>query len=155
MKIELTQTDRKRFQHLVMAAIDNELSPPEQIEFDHFIKTYDECKQEWQEYQKMKEVTNKMRLKSPSSEVWDSYWRTVYNRIERSVAWILISVSCTILLIYLGFKAVESLLADSNIVGIVKVAVLLAVAGFMILFISVVREKFFTGKSDPYKEIQR
>lgn len=155
MKSQLTKSAQERFQKLVMAAVDNELSQEQRAEFERFISTYPECQKEWQEYHKLKEVTQTMKLKSPSSEVWDNYWQRVYNRFERGIAWIIISIGCIILMTYGGFMAVESLLADSDLAGIVKVGILLAIAGFVILFVSVIREKFFTRKSDPYKEIQR
>jgi hypothetical protein len=155
LKSKLTKSDQERFQNLLMTAVDDELVPEEKAEFERFVNSFPECKKEWQEYQKLKEVTKSMRLKSPKSEVWDNYWLNVYNRFERGIAWIIISIGCVILMTYGGFKAVESILADSQIAGIAKVGILLAIAGFVILFVSVIREKFFTHKSDPYKEIQR
>lgn len=155
MKSEFSKSDQERFEKLLMAAVDDELGPGEREEFKRFISTFPTCKKEWRQYQKLKEVTRTMKLTSPPAEVWDNYWKNVYNRIERGIAWIFISISCVVLLTYGGFKAVESILGDSDLAGIIKVAILLAIAGFMVLFVSVIREKFFTQKSDPYKEIQR
>ena len=96
-----------------------------------------------------------MKFKSPPPEVWDTYWQGVYNRLERGFAWILFSIGSVILLTYGGFKAVETIVADPNLATIVKIGLLLVIGGLAALFVSVAREKLFTFRKDPYKEIQR
>ena len=76
-------------------------------------------------------------------------------RLERGLAWILFSIGAIILLTYSGFKAVESIISDPQLAGILKAAILMVIGGSVILLVSVVREKLFTRKSDPYKEVQR
>lgn len=138
-----------------MKSVDEELSPKEQAEFDSFVNKYPECQKEWQKHKKLKEVTKTMKFKSPPAEVWDNYWVNVYNRIERGFAWIIFSIGSIILLTYGGFKAVETIIADPQLEGIVKVGILFAIGGLAMLLVSIVREKLFTRKSDPYKEVQR
>ena len=96
-----------------------------------------------------------MKFKSPLPEVWDKYWINIYNRIERGIGWILFSIGCIILLTYGIFKAIESIIADPQLGGIIKIGILAVITGIVILAVSVMREKLFTKKSDPYKEIQR
>ncbi|MFQ5771319.1 MAG: hypothetical protein ACE5HX_12325 [bacterium] len=155
MSAKLTKFEQQTFQSLLMKAVDGEITPEERAEFNRFIHKYSECQQEWQQFKQLKEVTRTMKFKSPSLEVWDNYWLHVYNRLERGVAWILFSIGCIILLTYGGFKAVEAIIADPQLEGIVKAGLILAIAGLVILLVSVVREKLFTRKSDPYKEVQR
>jgi len=152
---QISKSDRERFHSLLMGAVDAELTSEEQAEFDRLVAKYAEFQEEWQQYQKLKEVTQTMKFKSPPDEVWDRYWVNIYNRFERGITWILVSIGSVILLTYGLFKAVESLLADTQVVGIVKIGILLALAGAVILLISVLREKLFIKKSDPYKEVQR
>lgn len=96
-----------------------------------------------------------IKFTQPSGEGWDRYWLNVYNRIERGLGWILISIGAAILLFYGAFKAVESILADMQLEWFVKAGILAVLGGLAILLISVIREKFFTRKADKYKEIQR
>ena len=97
-----------------------------------------------------------MKYKEPSDEVRGRYWSKVYNRLERGLGWILISVGAMILLFYGGFKAVESLIKDPTLSVFLKIAVLILLAGVVILFVSVVRERIFTYKKDKYaKEVKR
>jgi len=145
----------QRFHELLVKAVDGTLNEQEQREFEQLIAQNPEFRQEVREHQKLREVIKMMRVKEPPGEVWDSYWQGVYNRIERGIGWILLSIGVMILLTYGGYKAVESLIADPNLAGILKAAILLVIAGTVVLFVSVVREKLFTRKSDPYKEVQR
>ncbi len=97
-----------------------------------------------------------MKYKEPPDEVWEKYWSKVYNRLERGLSWILISIGAMTLLFYAGFKAVESLVRDPAIAILLKVAVLVLLAGVVILFVSVVRGRIFTYKKDRYaKEVKR
>ena len=97
-----------------------------------------------------------MKYKEPPDEARENYWSRVYNRLERGLSWILISIGAMILLFYGGFKAVESLVKDPTVAILLKVAILLLLAGLIVLFVSVVRERIFTYKKDKYaKEVKR
>jgi anti-sigma factor RsiW len=147
--------DMDRFHRLMTGALDGELSAAEQAEFQQLLASAPARQQEWNEYRKLKEVTMKIKFTEPPPEVWDRYWVNVYNRIERRVAWILVSLGAMVVLFFAGIKAVESVLADAEMPWLVKVAILTLLAGGVILFVSVLREKLFTKKTDRYKEIQR
>jgi len=155
MSSQLKSADKKYFQTLLMKAVDGELNSDEQTEFDTFISNDVDCRKEWQQMRKLKEVTKNMNFKALPQESWDNYWVNIYNRLERGLAWILFSIGAIILLTYSGFKAVESIIADPQLAGIVKAAILMVIGGSVILLVSVVREKLFIRKSDPYKEVQR
>ena len=146
---------KSRFQVLLVKAVDGELGDKEKIEFEQLINQAPEFRIEWEQHKKIKEVTQSMKFKSPPIEIWDGYWGNVYNRLERGIAWILFSLGFAILLTYGAFKVVEGILADSSLVGILKVAIIAVLGGLMLLVVSVVREKVFLYRKDPYKEIQR
>jgi len=93
-----------------------------------------------------------MKYKEPSDEVWERYWSKVYNRLERGLGWILTSIGAMILLFYGGFKAVESLIKNPTLTIFLKVAILVLLAGVVILFVSVVRERILpTRRIDTQK----
>jgi hypothetical protein len=156
MTARLPDAERERFQILLTGAVDAELSQEQQAEFERYLKEYPECQTEWEQYAKLKEVTQTMKFKTPSQEIWDAYWLNVYNRIERGIAWIILSIGCIILLTYGGFKAIETLIADPQLETIIKVGLIAVIGGLVILVVSVVREKLFTARTDKYqKEVQR
>jgi len=147
--------DKERFYQLLMGAVDQELTSSELKEFYQLIETDHGFRKEWEQYKKLKEVTQAMKFKSPPKEVWDNYWMNTYNKIERGIAWIIFSIGAIILITYGLFKAVEAIIADSQLEGIIKIGIIAVLLGLVILLVSVLREKLFIRKSDPYKEIQR
>ena len=155
MNNRMAPQEHERFRILLMGEIDGELTSQESAELHDVLRRYPELAKERNEFHKLKEVTKTMAFKTPPKEVWDKYWINIYNRIERGIAWILVSIGAIILITWSLFRAVESMLEDTQLVGIVKVGIVLALAGFVILIVSVLREKLIIRKTDPYKEIQR
>ncbi len=47
-----------------------------------------------------------MELKNPPKDVWRLYWASVYNRLERRIGWILLSIGAMIFLFFGGYKMV-------------------------------------------------
>ncbi len=143
-----------RFHELAMKALDDELTAEERLEFEKYLEN-PELLREWQAFSKLREVTKTMKLKNPPEEVWDNYWLRVYNRLERGLAWVLFSIGAVVLIVYTLYQAVEDILQDAQLPLVVKVGILSLMIGGVILLVSVVREKFFVRKRDPYKEVQR
>lgn len=151
----MDELSEKRFQILLMKAVDEALSPAEKDEFEDLLQASPDLREEWESMRAIKTITNKMTLKEPAKEVWDMYWTNTYNRLERGLAWLLITIGAVLLTGYSGYKFFESFFPDPNIPVIVKGGVILLLGGLMALSLSVLREKIFTRKSDPYKEVQR
>jgi hypothetical protein len=144
-----------RFFLLAEKYLNNELSAAEKEELNTILLKEPKIKEDLEEQKKIKEVLNKMTLKNPSKEMWDGYWLVIYNRIERGIAWVAVSVGFIIVAVYGVIQAVESFLNDTQIPGIIKFGIAVLVIGVIILLFSVLREKFFTHKKDKYKEVQR
>lgn len=145
----------ERFIILLEKYFENELTDLESQEFENSINSNVELKQEFEEQIRIKEVLRKMKLKNPSREVWDGYWLGIYNRVERGIAWIAISIGAIIFFGYASIEAVNSFINDTHTPPIVKVGISILVFGALVLIFSLLREKFFTSKHDKYKEVQR
>jgi hypothetical protein len=97
-----------------------------------------------------------MKLNSPPEEVWDRYWTTTYRRAERGIAWLLVIAGGLVLAGYWIWHVVEALLADTGTPLFLRAAIAAVAIGALILVVSVVREKIFTARRDPYqKEVIR
>jgi anti-sigma factor RsiW len=130
--------DRERAQALMMAALDGEITPDGQRELDALLATFPELGAEWRRLVRVKEVTDAMTLHDVPQEVWDRYWTSVYRRTECGLAWILISAGAIVLAAYW-----------------LRFAFVAVALGAVILLVSVVRERLFMHRRDPYKEIVR
>lgn len=147
---------RERFNILCMKALDNEFNSDNEIyEFQEYIKNFPEFKNEYEELKKIKEITEKMKIRTPDEDTWKAYRKKIINRIERSIAWFIFLAGCTIILAFGGYKAIEALFADSKIDLILKIGIVAALSGGLFLLLSVIREKISLWKSDPYKEIEK
>lgn len=139
----------------VSGYLDGELTGEELESFELELRTGHALAAELEEMRGLKEVTSSMRLQEFPDRVWDTYWSGTYNRLERGVGWILLSVGAMVLLAAGLYELVLSLLRDSVDPWWIRAAVGALVAGLAILFVSVLRERLFVMKRDPYKEVQR
>lgn len=145
----------ERFLILMEKYFDEELTEEEKNSFDKMLQSSKELKKEFEEQKHIKEVISKMKLKNPSSEVWDSYWEKTYNKIERGIGWLAVFIGALILLGFASIEFVSQLYEDNSTPIIIKIGTVSLVFGFLVLLFSVIREKWFTHKTDKYKEIQR
>ncbi len=145
----------ERFIILLERYFSNELSKEEESEFFSLIENDTQLKKEFEEQKQIKEILRKMEIKNPDRNAWEGYWLSIYNKLERGIAWILISLAAIVILFYGAIEALNKILVNNHIPSIVKYAYLALVLGVVILIVSVAREKFFTFKRDKYKEIQR
>ena len=141
---------------LMMAYLDGELSSVDRTQFEAHVAECQVCKQELDEFAKLKEELTMMKFKEPSDVELENYWRNVYNRLERGAGWALFSLGSIILLCYGGFKFVEAIVKDPNVAVLLKVGVVAAIFGAVILFVSTLRERLTVRKVDKYsKEVER
>lgn len=152
---DANRNDRDRARLLMMAALDDEIDAAGRVELAEMLRADDGLRSEWDRLRKVKEVTTNMALRKPPEEVWDRYWVSVYNRVERGIGWVLASVGAVILISFGLWKWVEAVLEDHEIPGVVRAAIALLIVGLIVLLVSVVREKWFTGRRDAYKEVER
>ena len=145
-----------QFGDRITAYVDGELKPLDRTRFEEHLETCDACRRELAETKALKEELDMMTFKEPSDAALERYWRGVYNRLERGVGWILFSLGAILLLCYGGFRLVEEIVRDPTISVVLKVGVVAAVFGLVILFVSLLRERLTVCKVDRYsKEIDR
>lgn len=152
---EAGRNDRDRTLQLMMAALDGEIDDAGRAELESMLVSDPDLRSEWDRLRGLKEVTAMMTLKKPPEEVWDRYWVSVYNRLERGVGWVLASIGAVVLVAYGLWNIARTLIEDTTTPWFLKGAVLLLIVGSAVILVSVVREKFFTHRRDAYKEVER
>ncbi len=140
---------------LMMGYLDNELSDEQRQRFEEHLAGCGECAGELEEFKKLKAITDEVTLVEPEDRMWQEYWGSIYNRIERGVGWIILSIAAILLVIYGGFKIIEELIKDPTVGMILKIGLLALIAGLAILFVSVLRETLYFWKKDRYKDVRR
>ncbi len=147
--------DHKKIKELISSYFDSELDEEQKKLVNEHIRQCSECRKEFEEMGKFEEVMGKMELKQPSKEVWKVYWLSVYNRLERSIGWIFLSIGAMILLFFGGYKIVEGIIQDANTPLFLKIGILAFMAGIVVLLVSLAREQLFVRKRERYKEIEK
>jgi len=147
--------DHQKIKELISSYHDGELTEKEKQMVEEHLKRCGECRREYQEMGRFEEVMKKMQLKKPHKEVWETYWNTVYNRLERSIGWILLSIGGMILLFFGGYKAIEGIIQDPSTPLLLKIGILTVLGGVVVLLVSLLREQVFVHKRERYKEVEK
>jgi predicted anti-sigma-YlaC factor YlaD len=142
------------FKPLLMGYLDAELTETEVERFEQHLKECAECSAELAQFRRLKEVTQNMRVVAPDEKYWDVYWSNIYNRLERRVGWIMMSIGAILLLSYGIYMLILELFV-AQIPLVVRIGVLAFVVGIVTLLVSVVRERIFMAKADKYERIKR
>ena len=145
----------RNYKDLMMAYLDNEIDDEKRRAFEEHLASCPQCTKELKEFQKLKQLTDSVTLAEPEDRIWQQYWGNVYNRVERGIGWILFSIAGILLTIYGGFELIEKIIKDQTVGVLLKIALLVLIAGLAILFVSVLRERIYFWKKDRYKDVRR
>jgi len=144
------------FNRLASAYLDGELSDEDRRRFEEHLETCEACRCDLADLQRLTEDLDMMRFKEPGDEELARYWSGVYNRLERGLGWILLSVGAILTLCYGAFKLIEAMIRDPAVSWILKIGVCALIAGLVVLFVSLLRERLVVRKVDRYaKEVER
>lgn len=152
---ERAPNEKERWRRLMMAAVDGEISAEDRESLERALARDPGLRREWNAFTRLKEVTRTMTPRRPPPEVWETYWEGVYRRTERGLGWILVSVSAIVLTVWGAWTWVGELLSDTTMPPLIRWSILALAAGLVILFISVLRERWFLSRGDPYKDVIR
>jgi predicted anti-sigma-YlaC factor YlaD len=143
------------YKPLLMGYLDRELPDSDVALVEAHLAGCPDCSDDIEDFRRLKEVTHDMRVVTPDERYWAEYWSNVYNRLERKVGWILISVGIILVASYGLYQFLMEAFFDHHIPWPISVGVGALVVGFCTLLVSVVRERLFLAKSDKYERIKR
>ncbi len=148
-------TNEEKYKILLSGYIDGELNPDEEAELKEHLKGCSECRKELEAFEKLKEVTGAMKYADIPEHVWENYWRSMYRRFELGLGWIFLSIGVILILCTTAFYLIKDFFLNPAEPIILKIGIAAAIVGFIILLVSVLRERIFAFKRDRYSEIQR
>jgi len=111
------------YKNRLMGYLDDELDNDQRQQVEKHLAQCPDCAAELEEFKKLKAITDEVALVEPEDRIWRDYWSNIYNRLERSIGWIMFSVAAIALTIYGGFKAVEELIKDPTVEIILKIGI--------------------------------
>ena len=147
--------EHREFDELLKKYISGDISENETERFQEHLVSCRRCQQEINQYDVLEDMMKKMKLKDPEETMWEGYWASIYNRLERGLGWIIFSIGAIILVFYGLFKLVEQLIADPTVAILVKAGILALLLGLAVLVVSILRQQLFAYKKERYKEVQK
>jgi hypothetical protein len=135
--------------------IDDELSPDERRDFEAHLTGCAECRKELNSFRKLKEVTGAMKYADIPEQVWEGYWVGIYRRLERGLSWIFISIGVIVILGFGCFRLFNDFFLNSDEPILLRIGIGFGIIGFIILLVSLLRERLFASKRDRYDEVNR
>ena len=146
----------EEFKPMMMAYIDDELPDEDRRRFERHLEGCESCARELSEFASLKEELAMVKFAEPTDAELERYWRSIYNRLERGLGWILFSAGAIVLLCYGAFVLLEEVIRDPNVALAVKIGVSALIVGAVVLFVSLLRERLAIRKSDKYsREVER
>jgi predicted anti-sigma-YlaC factor YlaD len=140
---------------LISGKLDGELTPDQEQELNEHLQTCPVCRKEYDELLKLKEVTSDMRFTDLPDRYWAGYWNDVYNKLERGVGWIFLSVGAMIVLGFAAWEFLDNFLLNTTVPLLLRFGVGVGIIGLIILLVSVLRERLFAKKHERYEEVER
>ena len=132
----------------LMRYLDGEMPPPERREVKAAIERSTELRRELSIYRTLHE--DLAMISFDRSAIHDSVWERVSKRLARPIGWLLISVGMVAWLIHLvylyltvGAASWERLTTSAVVIGI------------LLLFTSVIHERYRELLTDPYRDVER
>lgn len=143
----------ERWQKLLAGYLDDELDEAERCELDAELQRNPELRAELEQFRKLKRVTDSVRYADLPDAVWETYWSSLYRKMERGLGWLLFSASAAILACYGVIQMLSTLYTDSRISWIVKIGVTGLFFGLIVLVVSLIRERIYAYRNDRYREV--
>ena len=113
------------------------------------------CRREEKVYRRLEEVTAEMANEEYPNVDIEVAWETIYRRMERGIGWLIMSVGLIILLGFGAWQMLNEFFLDPEVPFLVRFGTGAAIAGAIVLLISIGREVTTKYRSERYREVQR
>lgn len=143
----------EEYLELISGYLDNELTGPQRDQVEGLLASSPAFKREFEAFKSIAVGTDKLyAMAEPRTEEWDTFLDGVYNRMERRTGWILFCLG----LLALSLYGVVLFFREPWGSALIKLLITVPVAGFLVLFVSVLRQRLLVMKTDRYtKEVHR
>jgi hypothetical protein len=135
----------------MMGFIDGELDADQQRTFQDHARQCPQCSAELVSYQKLAELTNGLKLKEPADYEWERIYKSIFYKIENRAGWLFVVAGCAMVFGYLLYE----ICAGWEISTGLRVGIVTALAGFLLLLVSAVRSRLRIKKYDRYEAVKR
>ena len=133
---------------LLMRFLDGELPPEERARVERLLAGATEVQRDLLVYRQIHEDLSEIRLRTGGGR--RSVWDRVHQRLTRPLGWILLGTGAAAWLIYLAWLYMSSATPSWE-----KLMTSAVVIGILLLFASVIHERYREWLTDPYRDVER
>ena len=147
--------DPRKEAPLLSAYVDGELETVDVTRIEAHLADNEQTRREVEKLRRLKDITGVMHIKEPPPEEWEVFWKSVYNRAERSLGWILLCVGLVAIGTWGITEILSALLNTEALPLYVKGGIFVLAAGTLVLMISAIRERVYKRRRTRYKDVLR
>jgi hypothetical protein len=140
---------------LMMGLMDNELSESQKAKVMEHLASCEKCSAQYKAFSNLKKETSEMKFKKLPEMYWDEYWDHVYNKLERGIAWIILSLGAILIFSYGAYQMTYDFFLDPTRPLFIRVGTGVFTFGIIVLTVSVLREKLMIRHIDKYRSVKR
>jgi predicted anti-sigma-YlaC factor YlaD len=146
----MTMLDCGKIGERLSGYLDGELTQGDRQRVELHLDSCAQCRAALQEMARLRQAVSQLPFDAMSQDDWSQIMSDVSVRTSRGAGWFLYIVGALILVGYAGY----SLAVDETVDALVKTGIAAVVLGLTLLFISVLRERLLSRKSDRYEDVQ-
>lgn len=140
------------FQRRMTAYLDGELTDAEARQFEQELSDDPAKTRQVEQFRALNEELEMIEFHEPTRQELRLYWQVVYNRLERGLGWVLLSLGVLVLAGFGLYKLFEGFLLDPEVAVWWKLGVSGVGGGGLILCVSVARERMRLRRKDRYSK---
>jgi anti-sigma factor RsiW len=133
---------------MMMRYLDSELTPEERREFEVRLESSTELQRELALFRTLHEDLSGIRIRGSGPH--RSVWTSVHRRLTRPIGWILVVMGVLAWIAHAGYVFVTAPAPTWE-----KLATSAVVIGVLLLFASVIHERWRELATDPYRDVER
>jgi len=143
----------EHYRILISGLLDGELDAAQQADLHAHLETCPGCQRELDSLRCLFSGTAAaFGGEEPPEEIWDRFLDGVYNRLERKMGWAFLLAGAALLAAY----GTYAFLAEPWGSALLKTLVAMPIIGLALLFVSVLRQRIESLKTDRYtREVHR
>lgn len=147
----MNERNCEAYQALMMGLMDKELSPEESRSVNEHLIRCASCREEYDLLCESSRKLSGLSYTEPDEKILNKIWKSPYSRFGRNAALGMILAGWLLLM---GFGIFTALTAPNEPV-LPKIGMAAVLLGFVILLLSLIRERIRGYQNDPYKEVKR
>jgi len=132
----------------LMQYLDGELSPEARAEVEALLEVDTEARRELMAYRHIHEDLSQLRLRTGTER--GSLWSLVHRRLSRPMGWLFLGAGAAAWVLYATW-----IYFSSAIPTLEKLMTGAVVIGILLLFASVIHDRYREWLTDPYRHVER